>query len=412
MTHDTPEIRPIREEEWPDYCRLRADAYHRDLSDLLQHRRLVDLSETRCLFDGGELKATGRLYRYRQALHGRLVPMGGVASLTVPLEERRKGYISRLLHTMLREMRDEQVPVSCLNPFLYPLYRHFGWEHAFDMRTWTLSLSEPLLSERVPGETGRIRRASEQDIPTLNALHETYSLTRNGYQQRSEAYWQERILQHPYEGRLRKTFLWEDDCQQPQAYMVLDPAEGTKQPIKELIALKTDGLFALLRLLEKDNLLETVEWSTEPDFPLAALLNNPRAASASEATFMARIVDVSLAWQIVSPRAAKGKVRLGVRDEICDWNAGTWEVAVEEKRNDADHDANPLHHSPVSTVTRTPEPAQAEADIGTWSQIFYGYLTVEQALFLGKLTVKDENSLNILRNLWATDAKPMMLDFF
>lgn len=108
---------------------------------------------------------------------------------------------------------------------------------------------------------------------------------------------------------------------------------------------------------------------------------------------MARIVDVSVAWRIRSPQAANGTVRLGVVDEVCEWNDGTWEVSA-------------------GRVSRTDSEPQAIADIGTWSQIFYGYLTIDQAIFLGKLTVKDENSLSILRTLWSTASQPMMLDSF
>jgi len=399
----TFQIRPITEAEFSDYTQIRSEAYHAPYDELFKLRHLTDLNETRCVFVDEEMRATGRLFRFEQNVHGRFVPMGGVASIAVRMDERGKGHIRQVIGHMLRELRADGVPVSVLYPSVHALYRRFGYAIASELRTVTVrNQREALFLESLPRPQGTVRRADTEELEAMAlALYNQAAAQHHGNLRRSDvSYWEHRIL---FKGETTKSdrrtlFLYFDTENKPQGYLLLNPKDNGTVRIKELIALTFEAQLGLLQLLQQDNILTEFTWNTDLNSDLPALLYNPKSVDTKiQAEWMARIVDVRTAWTILSPHATSGRVRLGVVDAMCDWNQGTFDLHV------ADGQAQ---------VTETTEAPQAVADIGTWSQLLYGYLTVEQALFTGSLQVHDPAVLPFLRALWRTDVKPFSHDPF
>lgn len=395
----TLEVRRIEEQEWEMYCQIRAESYHQLYPErAVELRHLTDLNDTRCVFVDGEMKVTGRLFAYTQYLHGQTLPMGGVASIATRIEERGQGYVRALLSAMLLEMKENGVPLSCLHPSSYAFYRQFGYEYCCEKRIFKSLRSTKLFAVPAAPDSGRVVRSSTDELDTLKSLYDRYAVTRNGLLSRTDREWI-KIVQNIFGGPKPQIYLWRDAQNEPQGYMVLLQEEGHKKFVKELIASNIDAQKGLLALLERDNLLAGWEWETGIDSILSALLHDPKQMkSDTENWFMGRIVDVTTAWKVTSPQALTGSVRLGVADSFAPWNEGTWQVTI-QTAGQAD-------------VAASSAPAQASADIGTWSQLFYGYLSVEQALFLGKLSVHDPNALPVLHSLWASSQKPLMLDYF
>ncbi|WP_132946264.1 GNAT family N-acetyltransferase [Tumebacillus sp. BK434] len=395
----TLEVRRIEEQEWETYCQIRAESYHQLYPErAVEMRHLTDLNDTRCVFVRGEMKVTGRLFDYRQYLHGQALPMGGIASIATRIEERGQGYVRTLLASILQELKADGVPVSCLHPSSYSFYRQFGYEYCCEKRIFKSPAQRPLFATPAAPDSGRIVRSSEAELDALKDIYDRYAMTRNGLLQRSDREWV-KIVQNVFGGSKPRLYIWRDADDRPQGYIVLVQQEDNRLFVKELIAANIDAQKGLLSLLERDNLLKGWEWETGIDSILSSLLHDPKQMqSDTENWFMGRIVDVTAAWQVTSPLAQPGSVRLGVQDSFAPWNEGTWQVAVETAGS--------------AIVSASSEPAQASADIGTWSQIFFGYLTVEEAQFLGKLSVHDPNALPVLNSLWASSQKPLMLDYF
>jgi len=80
--------------------------------------------------DGGRLCGFLRVRRFRQFFGGRVVPMGGVASVAVDPYARGKGVASGLLDASLEAMRADGQAVSALFTTVPALYRGRGWERA------------------------------------------------------------------------------------------------------------------------------------------------------------------------------------------------------------------------------------------------------------------------------------------
>ncbi|ASS75879.1 hypothetical protein CIG75_13555 [Tumebacillus algifaecis] len=393
------EVRQIAEHEWETFCYIRAESYHMlSPEQALKNRHLTDLHETRCVFVNDEMKATGRLFPFTQYLHGQALSMGGVASVATRIEERGQGYVRELLSAMLQEMKDNAVPVSCLHPSMYEFYRKFGYAFCCEKRLFKSPFQPKIFAKPATSDSGRIVRCNEAELATVKNLYDRYARTQNGFLRRRDLEWS-KIVDNPFGGSKPRLYLWQDAQEEAQGYIVLIQQEDNKLDVKELIALTVDAQKGLLSLLEKDNLLTGWEWETHIDSILPSLLHDPKKMTSESVNwFMARIVDVRTAWQVTSSQAQAGTARLQVHDPFAPWNEGTWQLTVAS--------------SGTASVSATDELADASADIGTWTQIFYGYLSVEQALFLGKLTIHDPHVLPFLHKLWASVHQPLMHDYF
>jgi len=390
------QVRPIQDTEWENFVEIRAESYHMDFHEMVKHRQLFDLSETRCIFVENQMQATGRLISYQQYMHGKVMDMGGVASIATRLEERGKGYVRKLITDMLTEMKERSVPVSCLFPSNHAIYRRFGWEIVAEVREIRYPLRSHALSHHP--QTGRVVRVREEHFPIIQELYRKYALQHNGYLVRSESFFHNKVLQNPYSQSPYRTYLWFDDQGHPQSYMILSPPESGKLYIREIVALTGEGLLNLLLLLEKDNILDEWRWQTDVHNILPTLFREPELIESSITPgFMARIVDIAEAWKLVSPQAEAGSVVLRVQDMIAPWNEGVWEVSVGGE---------------LADVKRSDRPAQATGEIGIWTQLFYGYTTLEKAVYSGKLQIHDPEIVPFLKKLWASSEKPLMFDRF
>jgi predicted acetyltransferase len=393
-------LRPLDPEtELVRYTEIRHHAYHMPFDGQAIHPHLLNASETRCVFVDGVMQATGRLIPYKHTLHGQTVPMGGVASIAVPMEERGKGHVRQILTHMFAELRDRRVPVSTLYTPIQPLYRSYGYELIAEQRQVRIPIQE-LQFDCPVSAAGEVAPMREADIPAVKALYERYRQRVNGMLQRTDEQWQNRVLTAPLlHGVLtRRGWLWRDAQGEAQGYMLWDSIDDGTLEIHEMVALSSAAEIGLLEFLHRDNLLKEVVWPTYLDNPLVLLQRYPKKVKTQiEPGFMARIVDVQAAWEIISPDAADGRVVLEVQDSRCDWNQGRFALTVEGGR---------------ARVERTTEDAQASAEIRLWTQLLYGALNVQQALYLGTLQVHDQHVLPFLQRLWATPHKPQMLDRF
>lgn len=391
------EIRPFREDELLRFAQIRQESYHLGFDGTVLNPHLTDPTSSRCVFVDGVMQATGRLYEFTQSLHGQRVAMGGIASIAVPMEERRKGHIRTLLMHLLAEMRDRAMPVSALYPSTFAFYRQFGYEIAAQTRTLTLSVKEPYFDRTLALESGTIKRMTDADIPVVKELYERYAKLQQGALFRDDLMWEQRRFHTVADGYRRPCYIWYDAQGAPQGYMLWDRIKDDVLNLFELVYTNVCAWLELLRFTQRDNLLEQVTWKTSADSMLPTLLHDPKIGGTLQPGFMARIVDVQQAWNIHSPQAQSGQVILHVADATCDWNEGAWSVTVEDG---------------CATVSRTTQAPHASADIRTWSQLFYGFLTVEEAMFMGHLHLHDTRALPFLKQLWATERRPLMLDYF
>ncbi|WP_435092822.1 GNAT family N-acetyltransferase [Halorubrum sp. N11] len=354
------------------------------------------IAETRGLFDAADdpIAVCGHHY-FPLRIRGADREVAGLSAVASPPEHRRQGNVGRMLRESLAEYRGRGVFLSTLWPFEYPFYANYGWATASRYRRLTappdqLGFVDDLIAT-AGGDAGSFRRLDEDDYtavkPVLAAMAERYDLTMDW----TEAWWRERALQ----GWKTDPFVygWERDgeirglC----AYSFDDDAEdadGTVMRVTDVAVADDEAWFQLLRFFRNhDSQVAEVRISAPPDAPLLDLVEDPRAVDCEVRTGpMVRLVDVVAGLEALTPDPRiETAFSLSVADPLVDWNDETFRVAVA----DGAVAVEPTGNGGIDESEGTEPDATADAaiDIGTLSQLYVGYRSVDEVVRGGRLTV-------------------------
>ena len=133
---------------------------------------------------GGEVVGGLGILYFGQWFGGRAVPSAGISSVAVAPQHRGTGVAKAVLHSALAELA-ERVPISCLYPSTYSLYRAVGYEPA-GMRFTTA------IANRRIGTADRrclLRPIEPAQRAVLADLHNQYGQRHQGVIQRTEREW-------------------------------------------------------------------------------------------------------------------------------------------------------------------------------------------------------------------------------
>ena len=182
-------------------------------------------------------------------------------------------------------------------------------------------------------------------------------------------------------------------------YEIIDHGDFQRTiQVRELVALDHGARCGLLNFLyNHDSQAQKVELTVPVDDVIISYVNNPRVEISIKASFMARLVDVKLAWEskVYRPEI-EGQVVFQLQDALAPWNSGIHRLVVEGGRG-------------------TLEPTKARADMSTdartLSQIYCGYRTLEEAVESGRLEVHRPAMVEVGRALFH-ESRPYMNDIF
>lgn len=128
--------------------------------------------------DGGELVATTVDREFEAWFGGRVLPLAGIANVTVAAEHRSRGVLTPLLTEVLDRARERGAVLSTLFPSAPGIYRRFGFEAV----TNACQVDVPSTSlAAVPAAAGvTLRRAGPEDAQTIGRIYDTWAAGQNG----------------------------------------------------------------------------------------------------------------------------------------------------------------------------------------------------------------------------------------
>ena len=411
----TEEIRPIRLEELDDYVNMGVQAFRgtpakgRRSRERNEHR----LGDTRALFVDGRMMVRLKMIDMPLWFGSAPVPNGGITGVASPPEHRRRGYIGRLLHAVLAELRAQGTPLAALYPFYFPFYKRYGWEHVADNIHYRI----PLRQLPATGPTGTWHPAqrgtdlhadqdggqmASADLAVLRGIYDTWAIGRHGPMVRDEDWWRHAKLREGEEKR-PDVYYWRNAAGAPRAYVLysfetLENEWTRRMHVWEMTALDAEALRAVLAFLRNhDSQARETRVRVPPDLPLPALLDDPEFPGEIEAGLMLRLVDVPAALAARRyPAGVTADLTIAVTDSFLDWNNGVWRLAV-------------------AGTTGQATPADGSAglrmDQRTLARLYAGYVTPAEAAALGLLEVRDPAALVAADNIFA-GPRPFIADFF
>jgi predicted acetyltransferase len=346
-------------------------------------RRMYAFGEERGMFEGDELLAVCSHIPFTVRVRGEWLPLGGLSAVASPPEHRRRGLVGEMMAATLREYRERGWPLSGLYPFDEAFYRRYGWQTGCRHQTVTVDVDALAFAQDEP--SGSFRRVHPEDA--ADEFGDVFDASLGGYElatDRSDDWWCDRIM-HDWHGPLY-AYAWERDGE-TRGYVVYEVTEDTLQTY-EVGHVDHEAYLNLLRFChDHDSQVDEVELHG-PDHARMLDLVADRGAVELEVSSrtMVRIVDVRPALEAVSyPGVEDERVTVGVADDHAPWNEATFDVTVEDGS---------------ASVTETDEEPAATVDVGTLSQLYVGYHTVEAARQVGGLSVAEESAAETLAALF------------
>lgn len=307
---------------------------------------------------------------YTLSVRGQETAAAYIVGVSVLPEVRGEGVAKKLLQRALEEQAARGHIVSLLLPFSYAFYRKAGYETAYALKY----LDCPFASLRPLSESyGRMVRATPAHMDTLDALYRRSMTGRSGYIVRDAKCWQ--FIFDTLELTGGYIYMVQNEYGEAEGYVTFSKSRERLR-VKEMAYDNPSALRALVGFIASHfSVYDTVRFDLPDTSPLPFMLDDPRAACTISPFLMARVVDAGAALSRVALSGAQFTIRL--RDEFFPKNDGVYTVSG-------------------GRVERVGEAAALRCDIGTFSQMYMGFLSPTEAAELGRLEVSDFKALRDL----------------
>ncbi|MFC4322888.1 GNAT family N-acetyltransferase [Litchfieldia salsa] len=295
-----------------------------------------------------ELVAKLHLLPFEIYLQDNKLKMGGIAGVATYPEFRRKGYVKEMLTHVLTIMKEDNCTVSMLHPFSISFYRKYGWEILSNRIKCTLTSSDLIMRQDVPGNVKR--KCTEDAFHDISEIYEQYALRFSGMLVRTKDWWLKNVIDDS------NLAIYYNHENQPNGY-ILYSIKDKKMNIEEFVALNGEARNGLWNFIcQHDSMINELVITTNEQDPLLYSLHNPAIKIERSPYFMVRIIDVEkfLKQYTFNWTAGPQELRLKVADPYATWNEKTFilkdqKVAITEN-NSNDHNCVSVSINALSTM--------------------------------------------------------------
>lgn len=328
-------LRPIVPTELEAFARAQALSFgYSYRPENLEHRAAIfEAQRSTAAFEGGQVVGTAGIFSFGMTVPGNVIPVAGVTMVSVQPTHRRRGILTALMQTQLREVRGRGEAVAALWASEAPIYGRFGYGLASQNADLAIERVRCVLRHDIPSP-GTTRMLSKEEARTLlPAVYDAVRPAMPGFFSHTPAWWDHRLLLDPEwnrEGASEYRYILYEEDGSPLGYTVYRTKPSWKNWIPDgtlevlaLHALTPAAYAALWRFLFGVDLVARIEArERSADEPLYWMLEDPRHLQRSlhDALWL-RIVDVPAALE-GRRYAAPGRLVLEVQDSFTGFASG------------------------------------------------------------------------------------------
>ena len=323
------EMRAVTADEFVQWCRAEARAHGNRLNDDPEMLRPhFDLERSIAVFDQGDIVGGAHSHKLEMSIPGATAVIAGVANIAVQPTHRRQGVMTRMMRHQIHDIHERGEPLAALFARESVIYRRFGYGIGSMNERWTLERQYNGYAQ--PHESpGRIRFVDPLDITEeLPEVFQRSTADRPGVFQRAPHRWQRdsHAPEHQQGGPGSLFYAAYEDDGRVDGYVTYRTT-GTTVVVNELMAGTADASAALWRFCFDLDLFAATQAIKRPvDDPLPWMLADPRRLQRTiRDGLWVRLVDVAASLQL-RRYMESGHVVLEVRDELCPWNEGRFEL--------------------------------------------------------------------------------------
>lgn len=342
----------------------------------------------RGVYDGPRLAGGMAFYRMGQWFGGKEIPCAGISGVAISPVDRGTGACGTLLRSVLRELRDEGIPIASLYASTQSLYRKFGFEHAGTQTQYSI----PLASLGCQDRSLEIHRFVSPPIDKLDLVADARAAATNGNLGRTEGLWQ-RLL-NPYDGRGSITYLL-GDIDAPEGFAILRPGTregGHPQPLLSTdVAANTPHALRRLVTLIRDHrsMCDSFQWFGSPSDPIHFLADEQFVSVKHFMRWMLRIVDLPAALTTRGyDDTVEGELHLQVTDDLLSENAGRLILRVADGKASVEQGGN----------------GSLAIDIRFLAPLYSSFYSAEELVRAGVVEISDASQVALASRIFAGPA--------
>lgn len=356
-----------------------------------EYRDFLGLENFRIIYQNGTLAGGLCIYFMGQWWGGKSIPVAGLASVGIAPEYRGGGVALELLRQTLREVYDQQIPLSILYPATQQLYRRVGYEQAGFRCVWELPLGS--LNPRPP--VLPLHKINPLEPESLIPLYHQYASQFDGYLDRNSACWKLilRSQSEPFYG------YYVGSLNQPEGYLIVEPRkikDDITLLIRDWASLTPEATQSIFSFLASHrSQIKTCRWFGGLEEPRFLLLPEQTAQLIHQIRWFMRIINVTQALELRPyPLSLETELHLSITDDLLPENNDHFILSVSQGQGQVQRGGR----------------GEFRIDIRELAPLYTGLITAQKLQWLGKLEAID-SSLKIANQIFLT-ATPAMPDFF
>jgi predicted acetyltransferase len=397
----TTVIRPVEREELGEFARICSLSLAMPLSQF----EAMQPEWTQCAFEDGRLATCYGRWPFTMRFNGAAVPVAGVTTVSTLPIYRRRGHLRAIMDADFRFLHETEGPaIAVLYASLAAIYQRFGYgivstHYAYRVEPRYLAFARPGVVR------GTLREVTRADSGLLNDMLKRFRAPRTGDLHRSRLMWEIGPLADPPPEHTLSLIVYEEDGE-PLGYVIYTTGPGPYPPpgprqaleIRDLVWLTPAAYQAIWEHLMRFDLVGEVAWGVVPaDDPLPHLLLEPRMLRATARDgILGRIVDVARALP-ARPYGGAGTLTFDLRDEMCPWNAGRWQMETSGRETE---------------VRRSTAEPQVTLPVDTLAMLAFGQISATEAARMGRLDAHDPDALDTWDIVLRTRYRPFCADHF
>lgn len=343
-------------------------------------------------------------------LAGARLPMLGLAGVANKLEERRRGYASKLCQEAIKRGHEQGHIISILYPFRFDFYKKLGWGAIGELIEYRFHPSN------LPSYEARknVRRFQEDDLVGLTECYQRFVERHNCLAERSIAVWQSKLKTVQKREQILMVYQTQNKI---TGYIFFEFKPGGDMLNQEIIIreliyddhISYQGLLGFINSISDQ--ISIVKYWAQVNEGFHYILKDPRdveqpmlgglvsKTGSYGFSYMLRVLDIEKALKARSNyNNITGTATLFIKDEQIAENNGFFQITLlngklEVKRVDS------LKSACISL------------SIDVFSQLYAGSLSLEKAYFLGLITVNEMSVISWLDKA-LEQPKPFLQEYF
>ena len=330
------ELRPVTPDEFESWLRAESRAH----SNRLDHepeelRPHFDLARSLAVFEGSNIIGGCQAHKLEMSIPGGTSAVAGVANVAVQPTHTRQGVMSRMMRRQMNDIHEWGEPLAALFASESAIYGRFGYGVGTVHESWQIDRHHNAYSRKYESP-GRIVFMDPEDVAEkLPEVYRRSTAGRPGVFPKPPHKWEEEAASpdaHEPQPRVRGRgrgglfyAAYEQDGR-IDGYAIYRSSRPAIM-VTELMAATREATAALWRFCFDLDLMSNTEAIKRPlDDPLPWMLLDPRR--------LQRTVRDGVWLRVVDARAAleqrsysdTGRLTLEVRDDLCPWNNGLFEL--------------------------------------------------------------------------------------